>query len=1118
MNRTSFFCGVVVLSGLSYAQEITGSIVGTVQDPTGASIPAAAVTITNTDRGAVVRTAATSQDGNYSAPLLPIGHYSVAVEAKGFRKAVRSAIELNVNDKLTVNFDLEIGDTQQEVTVEASPVQVELQSATSQTLISGTQVRELALNSRNYEQLVTLTPGVVYSGTSDQIYVGNNNPLSGVSNTVAFAMNGLRTSENSWTIDGADNVDRGANLTLLNYPSVDAIAEFRIQRGEYNAESGRDAGGMVNVITRSGTSQFHGDAYEFLRSDKLAANTYFNNMTATPKPALHYNNFGYTLGGPVYIPKHYNTQRNKTFFFFSEEFRRAITYSFVQGTGPTAAEKQGIFTSPVCVDVSSTGTCNSTSTQVTNVNPVAAEYLRDIWSKVPDANASHIINLSLRNISNFRQELYKFDHVFSNKWSISGRFLKDSIPTVEPRGLFTGASLPGVSDTSTNSPGKSVMVRLTGSLSPSLINEVGFSYSYGAILSDPTGLDASVNSPDIKPSLPFSVSLGRIPTLSFASTAVSAVTGYGPYRDYNRNYNWFDNLTKVSGKHTIKTGITIVHYNKSENQAVNNVGSYTFATTPAPAGTSTFQQAWANFLTGNVSMFTQTARDITPDIKLNQVEFYGQDEFRIRPNLTVTVGARWSFLRQPYDASGFLSSFSPAAYDPAKAPQLTAAGNFVPNTGDPLNGFIINGKNSPFGDKVSNENNHDIAPRIGFSWDPFGNGKTAIRSGYGIAYDAIQVSNTYESLVFSNPYSVQTVTINNTKMDALTSNGTVAVATAPSAIYAMTPNFQTPYVQQWSFDIQRELPARTILDIGYFGSKGTHLIGEPDINEVAPGAAVAAGITDANTPITRTTTPRLNPIRPYVGYAQVNAIETWFNSQYNSLQASLQKRFGDNFLNFAYTWSKAMTDAGSDVAAPMNLYNRAADRSFAPFDRTHVFTANWSYVLPWMKTRRDLFGQALGGWQISGIATFNSGLPVAISDSSLGTDPGGIGVFGTNNITVRPDEICDPSAGAPHTLAQWFNTSCFSDVPKGQVRPGNSARYPIRGPGYERWDVSVFKNFPISERVKLQFRGESFNLLNHTNFQAVAATLGTTTGASAFGRITSTRDPRIIQLGMKLYW
>jgi hypothetical protein len=616
--------------------------------------------------------------------------------------------------------------------------------------------------------------------------------------------------------------------------------------------------------------------------------------------------------------------------------------------------------------------------------------------------------------------------------------------------------------------------------------------------------------------LPFPVSLGRIPGLGFGG-AVAAVVGIGPYNDYNRNHNFFDNWTKVAGKHTFKAGVTVIHYSKQENQATNNTGTFNFATTPAPAGTSTFQQAWANFLLGNVSSFTQTARDITPVIRENEVEFYGQDEFRLRRNFTLTVGGRWSLFRQPTDGNNFLSNFDPSLYSAAMAPQLTAAGNLVPGTGDPLNGFIINGKNSPFGSKIAGENNHDIAPRVGFSWDPSGSGKTAVRSGYGIAYDTIQVANTYESLVTANPYSVQTITINNTKMDALTS-GTVAVPTAPSAIQAIGLPYKTPYVQQWSFDIQHELPHKIIIDVGYFGSKGTHLIGIPDINMVPPGAAVAAGITDANTPISRTTTPRLNLIRPYLGYSNINALETWFNSNYHSLQTAVQKRFGDNFVQVSYTWSKDITDAGSDVAAPMNLYNRGAERSFAPFDRTMVLNANWSYVIPWMKKRRDVFGQTLGGWQISGIANFDGGLPVAISDSTLGTDPAGLGVFGSNNASPRPDQLCSANSGAPHSLVQWFNTSCFADVPRGQVRPGNSARYPIRGPGFQRWDMSAIKNFNIKERVRLQFRGEFFNIFNHTNFQGVASTLGTTTGASAFGRITSTRDPRIIQLGLKLYF
>ncbi len=473
MRIRVFASAVVFLSGISYSQEITGSLFGSVVDSTGRAVPKATVVVTNSDRNALMRTTKSDDEGNFAAPLLPIGHYSIVAEAPGFKRSLKAGIELNVNDQLTITMRLEVGDVQQQITVEAEQSQVELQSPAAQSLVSGPQVRELALNSRNYEQLVTLSPGVVYTGAGDQIYVGNNNPLSGQSNTVAFSINGARTSQNSWTVDGADNLDRGANLTLLTYPSVDAIAEFRVLRGEYSAEFGRNAGGAINVITRSGSSQFHGDAYEFFRSDKLAANTYFNNMTAVGKPALHYNNFGYTLGGPVYIPGHYNVKRDKTFFFFSEEFRRAVTYTFVQGTVPTAAEKAGTFTSPVCVATTSAGVCTQTSTQITNINSIAAEYIKDIWAKVPDGNASHIINLNFRNVSNFRQELYKFDHVFSDRWSVSGRFIKDSIPTIEPRGLFQGSTLPGVSDTSTNSPGKSVMVRVIGNLSASMLNEAG---------------------------------------------------------------------------------------------------------------------------------------------------------------------------------------------------------------------------------------------------------------------------------------------------------------------------------------------------------------------------------------------------------------------------------------------------------------------------------------------------------------------------------------------------------------------------------------------------------------------------------------------------------------------
>src|SRR5579883_599606 len=1095
------------------AQEITGSIVGSVLDPTGGGVPGAIVTFTNTDRNAVVRTTTTAANGEYSAPLLPIGHYSIGVEAKGFNKLVQQGVELNVNDRLTINFNLQVGEVQQEVTVSANPTQVELQTAAAQSLISGTQVRELALNTRNYEQLVRLMPGVVFTGIGDQLYLGVSNPFSGASNQVAFAMNGGRTSQNSWTIDGADNVDRGANLTLLNYPSVDAIDEFRVLRSQYSAEFGHDAAGTVNVITKSGSNQLHGDAYEFFRNDKLAANNFFNNLGSVPRPPLRYNNFGYTAGGPVYIPKVYNG-KNHTFFFFSEEFRRVITYGSFVSTLPTADEKRGIFPVPVCVAVAPDGSCAQTGTQVTNINPVAQAYIKDIFSQMPDAPANNLVNLALRNVFNARQELYRIDHVFNEKWAVFGRFINDSIPTIEPRGLFTAATLPGVSNTSTNSPGKGFMGRVTGSITPTMLNEAGYAYSYGAVLSTPTGLDLAANSPDVKVTLPFPVTLGRIPTLNFTGT-IGNVTGYGPYRDYSRSHNIFDNFSKVAGKHTFKAGVTVVHYEKTENQATNNVGTFTFATTPRPTSATTTQQAWANFLIGNVTSFTQSARDITPDILVNQTEFYVQDDYRVRPNLTLNLGLRYSFFRQATDGNGYLNNFDPALYNPAQAPKIDSNGNLVPGTGNPLNGIIIAGKNSPYGDKVTNENNGNAAPRFGLSWDPFGDGKTAIRTGYGIAYDFTQVANVYESPITTNPSSVQTIAINNTNFQNPAGAGTVAVSVAPPALAAIGIPWKTPYMQQYSFDVQRELPRRFVVDLGYFGSKGTHLIGGADINEAPPGAGVAAGITSPNTPFTRTTDPKLNQVRPYLGYNAINAIETWYNSKYNSLQFALKKNFSNaGFLGVNYTWSKFLTNSGTDVSAPQNVYNRGGDYGVSPYDRTQVLTADWNYELPWLKSSTGFLKYAVAGWQVSGIASFATGLPFTESDSTVGLDPGGLGFFGASSAGARGDQVCDPNQNAPHTLQQWFNTACFANVPTGVVRPGNAGRYTIRGPGYQTWDLAAMKNFHFTESSYLQVRGEFFNAFNHTNF----ASIGVTRLSPTYGQVTAARDPRIIQLAAKIYF
>jgi outer membrane receptor protein involved in Fe transport len=1093
----------------AFAQEVTGSIFGSVTDPTGAVVPGASITVTATEQNRVVITVISNSNGEFAATLLPIGTYSLTVNAKGFRRLVREGIELHVSEKLTIPLTLQVGEVTEQVTVEASPTRVELQTAAPAGLISGNEIRELSINNRNYIALLELMPGIVNTAPTDEFAIGGTDPL-GNTNTIPFSINGGRQSANNFMLDGADNVDRGSNLSLLNTPSVDAIAEFKVIRSLYSAEFGRGAAGQVNVITKSGSSRFHGNAYEFFRNDQLAANDFLNNSHNISRPPLRYNDFGYTLSGPVFIPGKYNTQKNKTFFFWSQEFRRIITYATFQSLVPTEAMKNGSFSTPVCVQYSGS-TCQQTATEINNINPIAAQYIKDLWSKIPSGDPNTFtLFTAQRNIYNFRQELIKIDHVFGPKLSVSGRYMGDAINTQEPGGYMVGRVLPGVSTTDTRAPDRNWVFRAVSTFSPTLLNEAGFNYTDGSRFSQPIGHDSSEVSRDVQVTLPFPVTVSRIPNLSISG--VSSTQGYGPYFQYNRNYNFFDNLTKIHGSHTIKTGVSINYYRKTENNANTNAGTFTFDSTPRPSGTPTIAQGWANFLLGNVSSFTQASLDLTPDMRQHQVEAYVQDDWRVASNFTLNAGVRYSNFRQPYDVNRYLTSFDPALFNPAEAPQVNPSnGNIIPGTGNPLNGIIDNHKTSPYGAKVANDPGGKFAPRFGFAWDPFKNGKTSVRSGYGITYDSSLVG-MFENNIFANPPYVDNITISNTRFEN-PSAGVTVISAAPKTLRATPLPALLPYAQQWSFDVQREVAAQFLLDVGYYGAKSTHLLGIVDINEVPAGAAVAAGIVSATQPVTSGITPRLNVLRPFRGYAAINSVENWFNSSYNSLQVSAEKRLkGKSTLRLSYTWSKTITDAGADrSSAPQDTYNRAASRSTAPFSRAQVLTASYIYEIPF-RSASQLANRVLGGWELSGIASFASGLPLAVT-SGLGQDWGGLGILGVSSqATPRPDMVCDPNNGAPHTIAKWFNTQCYAPVPTGQVRPGNAATTTARGPGYQQWNASLFRNVPIRERVRLQIRGETFNLFNHAN----PSTVGVSLGNSNFGQVTAMRGVRRIQLSMKV--
>ncbi len=1181
------------LSGLAAAQEITGSIVGTVRDASGAVIPGATVTIADSQKDdTVVRTITATDEGTFSAPNLQSGVYQVTVEAANFKKVIKTDVKVDVGQRRLVDVQLEAGNISETVTVQADAVAVNLSTPAAGTTINGDQVRELSINNRNFVQLVTLSPGVS-ANLSDQVFVGTTNP-EGQANTVSISINGSRSSQNTYTVDGADITDRGSNLTIQAYPSVDSIGEFKVLRSLYPAESGRSGGGQINIVTRSGTDRFHGSLFEFHREENYNANTYFNNQTLQPdetghaiRPRFRYNDYGLTIGGPIYFLKFGQRDPNdgyigkvpKTYFFFSEEQRKDIRNPSLNSTVPDAALRQGIFPVDICLSGTisgSTRTCNNILPAGTplasraTINPVSQAYL-GIYNQLPVPNQLGTIgglpNYNLffptRNTFDFRQEIIKIDTTLTRSLTAFYRFENDKIPTIEANSLFSyGSGLPGVATTQTDSPGRTHTVQATYVVSPRVIVEGRYTRAYGAILSNNIGLLSTART-SVPVNLAYPSQRDRIPTVT--GDGFSNFSGFGPYNNFSTKDDFGGNVTYIFGTHTTKFGGDFSKYRKNENAlAGNNEGIFSgFLNTPvsttatqgvvcAPSqqattggvcktGTPSNLQNFANFLLGTNASFSQAKADYTADLRQRNFEAYAQDEFRVRKNLTLYYGVRYSFFGSPYDEGGLLTNFVPELYNAAQAPLVTGAGNRVVGTGNFCNGLIVNSQNyqtapngcapvsSPYGKYVVKAPKKNFAPRVGLAFDPFGNGKTSIRTGYGIYHEETLVG-IFEQNLISNPPYQETTSLNQINLSqAFAANPLATLGTI--AVRGEDTDWKTPYMQHWSLDVQHQLTKNTLVDVGYYGSKGTNLIGIVDINLLRPGYAIGLGSTAcavgasttptapcqvAGTAFTSTAAEViLNQIRPYRGYSAVNMIKPEFNSNYNSLQVAVEHRFsGVSQINLAYTFAKNLTDNQTDRStAPQNPYDIRSEYGRAQLDRRHVFVTNFIYELPFFRSERDILATVLGGFQTSGIFTYQTGIPFTATTSSY--DPAGIGFLGASAAGGRPDQIGDPNVGGAGTQQQYFNTAAFQTVfPATGIRnvPGNAGRGTIDGPSTTRLDFTLTKNFHFTESLNLQLRGELFNVFNTTNFATFSSTNAT---SSLFGIVNSTRDPRTAQLGIK---
>lgn len=873
------------------------------------------------------------------------------------------------------------------------------------------------------------------------------------------------------------------------------------------------------MLTKSGTSQFHGGAFGLLRSQIFNANDVFNKLVPIDRGMERYNDYGYFLGGPVWFPGLTSRRNSKTFFFFGQEFLRS-KQAVLQNISniPTAAQRAGNFATPVCtVNVNPCPAANQV-TQITTIDPTAQAYLRDVINFVPlPNNPNDPQGLIFRSpgTNNETQTLIRIDHQFNSKLTVFFRYLDDPFNLVVPNGFQQTSQVPGVATTAMTNGSTNWLGHVTWVIGTNHVVEGGYATRSNWVTANSVGLLTATRATDVNVRLPFPNQLDHVPALGIGASNYDV---NGPFNERSPQSQIFVNTTNSLGRHTLKLGFNVELVKTGSNGGVANAGRFTFTAvgTPASKGTNVFQQAFAQFLQGRVSNFTQASQDIASSAKLNVYEGYVQDDYKMSPRLTLLGGVRYTYFAPPTnDALQGRSllpvlNFLPSAFAPSAAPALDANGNIcttgtcykgtTPNPNyNRLNGIIIGGNNSPFGDAGASGQLDNIAPRAGFTADVFGNGRTSLRGGFGL-YFFSQIGNPSKFATQQDPPNVLTTLIQNPSF-SFPGNGVASFSSSPPALQAYAAGGRSPYSEQYSLDLQQEIHRGTVVDIGYYGNHGLHLFSNVDLNQPTVGSYIG-GTSVAAGGITAGNSNALNVIRPFQGYGPITFSSTQFFSKYNSLQTSFRQRFTNGLLlTLNYTWSKTLTNNRS----PQDRFNLGPEYGPAGNDRRNVFNGSFIYRLPFFRQQRTLISKLAGGYEFSGIVTYGSGL---YSTATIGaTDPGGLGLLTGGPGGARPDQVGAPNYNAPHSFLQWFNKSAFVPTPAGQYRAGNAPVQDILNPGYGVWNLTTSRNFRLGERGNLQLRAEAFNVFNHTNFSAIS----TVVGASNYGQVTAAGDKRSMQ-------
>jgi hypothetical protein len=1171
---------LLTLPFAAWAQD-TASITGTVTDPSGAAVVGAQVTIANSEHG-IKRSGAANGSGDFLFASLPIGAYDLTVAAPGFRKYEAKGIILRVADKARVNVALEVGAIATEVVVQGSEVaQVETQSSELSGTVTGKEISQLELNGRNFTQLVTLVPGV-----SNQ--TGQDEGAEGLNGSVQYSMNGGRVEYNNWEVDGGDNMDNGSNSTLNVFVSLDAIAEFKVLTSNYGAQYGRNGSGTVEVETKSGTKDFHGDAYEFVRNNDFNA----KNIVESATPDYKKNDWGYTVGGPVFIPGLYNRKKDKTFFFWSQEWRRDIVpgQSFNQPV-PSPAERTGDF-SDLCPNLNS-GTAGDFSDcpivpgftngsgYTPNLNVVPGFNANDpnvqaLLGMIPlpttGVPGAEIFQASPSQSTDWREELVRVDHNFSDKIRATFRYAHDSWTTTNAVPLWTdGTTFPTI-QTAINEPAVSLVMRLTASATPTLLNEFVFSYDTDHIVLNDEG--NWKRGPNVTIGSLFQNGFnGALPGISLidAGTAYGGGfaedAGYIPNGPYNSNptYTLRDNVNKIIGKHNLTFGAYFVAAEKNELGFELAAGAVPgFLTFNSSNGAVSSGNSFADLLLGNISSFGQQSTNPKYYNRYKILEPYFQDDFHATSRLTLNLGLRISMFGTYHEIKHQAYNFNPSAYV-FGASSVNTDGSV---SGNPYNGIVQCGVNGvPAGCMTGHLFNP--APRLGFAWDPKGDGKWAIRGGYGIFFEHTNGNEANTEVLEGSPPLANVPTENNIiGYGNIGSAGGGPAPNFPLSVFSIPNKAIWPYMQQWHFDIQHEVSKNTMATVAYVGSKGTHLTRESDLNQLhsvplsqnpyLPGEAIgpndcgsnfdAYGVpTNATTPSGATipyippstpgglpSGPAVNlgvaicgtvadPFRPYPGFSAITSLQEAATSNYNGLQAALRRNVGSLVLNMSYTYSHSIDDSSDrSDGSYVDSYSLSKARASSNFDQRQAFSFGYVWDIPFLK-KPGLMHTLLGGWQYSGIAQISTGTPFTVT---FPVDNAGVG-NGVATASAYPDLVGDPKSGIVQSPVEGFgplfyNPNAFA-APRG-LTFGDAGRNILRNPRRTNFDMAIFKHFPIHESVAFEFRAEAFNVFNHTEYanlggdggQAASPNNTNSFGSSTFLYIGGAHNARILQLGGKV--